>query len=211
VAGVPHRRAAALARGKIDAAIREHYGPEVLKAMRDTIEDIAAGEVAAQNAFESGINYLRTGATIAGLGWRSPPRSCSPSGSRSRWCASGRSTWRGLVEWLGDAAKMENTAKRRSSRSRLHAPAREDDAARDQRDPQHGGGKNSAIEASYFYLIQKMQLVADIPTWLGQYHKAVEKGADEKSAVAQADQAVLDAQGGGQIKDLAGIQRGGRC
>jgi hypothetical protein len=64
------------------------------------------------------------------------------------------------------------------------------------------------IEASYFYLIQRMQLVADIPTWLGQYHKAVEHGADEAGAVAQADQAVLDAQGGGQIKDLAAIQRG---
>jgi hypothetical protein len=54
-----------------------------------------------------------------------------------------------------------------------------------------------------------MQLVADIPTWLGQYHKAIEHGADEKTAVAQADQAVIDAQGGGQIKDLAAIQRGG--
>jgi len=32
---------------------------------------------------------------------------------------------------------------------------------------------------------------------------------DEKTAVRQADQAVIDAQGSGQIKDLAAIQRGG--
>lgn len=34
-------------------------------------------------------------------------------------------------------------------------------------------------------------------------------GADDAKAIALADQAVLDAQGGGHIKDLAGIQRGG--
>jgi hypothetical protein len=196
--------------GKIDAAIREHYGPEVLKAMRDTIEDIAAGEVAAQNAFESSINYLRTGATIAGLGWRLTTSLLQPIGLTQSMVRIGpKYVARGLVEWLGDAVKMENTAAKifeKSSFMRLRSKTlmREISEIRNT-----VAGKNSAIEASFFYLITKLQLVADIPTWLGQYHKAVEKGADEKSAIAQADQAVLDAQGGGQIKDLAGIQRGG--
>jgi hypothetical protein len=66
-----------------------------------------------------------------------------------------------------------------------------------------------AVEESFFILIAKMQLVADVPTWLGQYEKSVAAGEDQAKAVALADQAVLDSQGGGQIKDLAGIQRGG--
>jgi len=52
-----------------------------------------------------------------------------------------------------------------------------------------------------------MQLVADVPTWIGQYEKALAQGASEATAIALADQAVLDAQGGGQIKDLAEVQR----
>jgi hypothetical protein len=196
--------------GKIDSAIREHYGPEVLKAMRDAIEDIAAGEVAAQNAFESSMNYLRTGATIAGLGWRITTSLLQPIGLTQSMVRIGpKYVARGLAEWLGDAVKMESTAKRifeKSSFMRLRSKTLQREISEIRNVV---AGKNSAVEASFFYLITKLQLVADIPTWLGQYHKAVEKGADEKSAVAQADQAVLDAQGGGQIKDLAGIQRGG--
>jgi len=50
-----------------------------------------------------------------------------------------------------------------------------------------------------------------VPTWLGAYEKAMEADADadEARAIAIADQAVLDSQAGGQIKDLAAVQRGG--
>jgi hypothetical protein len=67
-----------------------------------------------------------------------------------------------------------------------------------------------AVVDSFFWLIYKGQQVADIPTWLGAYEKAMSDTAnDEARAIALADQGVLDSQGGGQIKDLAGIQRGG--
>src|SRR5688572_7953070 len=58
------------------------------------------------------------------------------------------------------------------------------------------------IADSFFWMIQTMQRVADVPTWLGAYEKAMAAGEPEARAVALADQAVLDAQGGGQIKDL---------
>ncbi len=194
----------------IDGAVRDHYGPEVVKALRDTIQDVAAGEVGAQNAFEAALNYVRTGATIAGLGWRLTTALLQPIGLTQSMVRIGpKYVARGLAQWLGDAAKMENTAARiyeKSEMMRLRGKTlqREISEIRNR-----VAGESSALEASYFYLIQKMQLVADIPTWLGQYEKSVEHGADEATAIAQADQAVLDAQGGGQIKDLAAIQRGG--
>jgi len=53
------------------------------------------------------------------------------------------------------------------------------------------------------------QQVADIPTWLGAYEKYLALDpTDDARAVALADQAVLDSQGGDQIKDMAGVQRG---
>jgi hypothetical protein len=73
-----------------------------------------------------------------------------------------------------------------------------------------------AILDSYLWMIGLGQRVADVPTWLGAYEKAMDQDAEgreleahEARAVALADQAVLDSQGGGQIKDLAAVQRGG--
>lgn len=78
----------------------------------------------------------------------------------------------------------------------------------------------NAVTGSYFSLIGKMQRVVDIPTWLGAYEKALhdmqyehavdseQRAQIESDAVAMADQAVIDSQSGGQIKDLASIQRG---
>jgi hypothetical protein len=72
------------------------------------------------------------------------------------------------------------------------------------------GGIQSKLEETYFYAIVKMQAVVDVPTWLGAYEKYMEQtGNNEHKAIALADQAVIDAQGAGQTKDLANIQRGG--
>lgn len=58
-----------------------------------------------------------------------------------------------------------------------------------------------------FWMIQKMQTVVDTATWLAGYAQALEGGASEADAIAQADQVVIDTQSGGQIKDLSGVQR----
>jgi hypothetical protein len=70
-------------------------------------------------------------------------------------------------------------------------------------------GKLAPIEDSYFWLITRMQMMVDIPTWLGAYEKFMAEHGDEAKAVDQADAMVLESQGGGQIKDLARVQRGG--
>jgi hypothetical protein len=62
---------------------------------------------------------------------------------------------------------------------------------------------------SYFMFLAMGQRFADVPTWMGEYQKHIDAGLSDGDAVARADQAVLDAQGGGNIKDLAEVQRGG--
>lgn len=196
---------------QIDAAVREHYGPEVLRSMRDAIADVAAGEVGAQNAFEKAINHLRVGTTIVGLGWNLTTGLLQPIGLTQsmvrigpKWVA------KGLAQWLGDAVRMESSVaavygKSEFMRLRGKTMQREISEIRNT-----VSGTDSRITASYFYFIQKLQIVADMPTWLGMYTKAIETmNVDEATAVALADQAVLDAQSGGQVKDLAAIQRGG--
>jgi hypothetical protein len=194
----------------VDAAIREHYGEEKLRTMTALLTDIAVGDIGAQSAGDRILNHLRHGATIAGLGWRFTTSLLQPIGLTQSMVRVG-AKWvaKGAVHWLGDAAKLENSVRivgEKSDFMRLRAKTmqREINEIRNK-----VTGKDSRLEASYFYLIQKMQLIADIPTWWGAYEKAMAAdGMTEAKAVALADQAVIDAQGGGQIKDLAAVQRG---
>lgn len=197
----------------VDAAIRNHHGPEVLRQMRNTLEALAVGDVPAQNAFERFTNHIRTGATIAGLGWNLMTAALQPFGLTQSMVRIGpKWVGRGIAQWVGDAARMENTAQMiygKSDMMRLRSKTMQREINEIRNTVSGQSQARTVLHQSYFYFIQKMQLVADIPTWLGQYEKALSTGNDEASAIAQADQAVLGSQGGGQIKDLAAIQRGG--
>ena len=64
------------------------------------------------------------------------------------------------------------------------------------------------ISGSAYFLMMRCQQMVDTPTWLGAYEKAISEGNAEERSIALADQAVIDAQGGGQTKDLSAIERG---
>lgn len=220
-----------LAHPAVQRAIYDVHGDEVYRQLKNGIRDVAIGDIPATGAFDKAINHLRAGATIAGLGWNITTALLQPLGLIQSMVRIGP-TWvaRGMARWLRDAATMENTAawvRERSTfmRERGRTMQREisevrnvvgvdtgrlsgwvDDALKT---VSAGNVTRQGMADSYFYLIQQAQLVADLPTWLGQYEKALEGGADEATAIAQADQAVLDSQGGGQVKDLAAVQRGG--
>jgi hypothetical protein len=60
-----------------------------------------------------------------------------------------------------------------------------------------------------FALMSNVQFYSvDMPTWYGAFFKAQAAGYPEADAVAMADQAVIDAQGGGEIHQLAAMQSG---
>jgi hypothetical protein len=194
----------------IDGAIRDHYGPEKLRTMKDTLRDIAIGDIGAQTSGDRVLNYLRHGATIVGLGWRLTTALVQPLGLTQSISRIG-AKWvlKGGAHWFGDAVRFQGamdkiTEKSDFMRLRAKTMQREINEIRNK-----VSGNDSRLEASYFYMIQKMQLVADVPTWWGGYEKAMhQNGMNESKAIALADQAVIDAQGSGQIKDLAGVQRG---
>lgn len=196
----------------VDNAIREHYGPEVLKVMRKTLEDIAIGEIPSQGTIERGVRYIRSGVSIASMGWNLSTAFLQPLGLTQsmvrigpKWVA------KGMGRWLRDASSMESTVQwvgEKSEFMRLRAKTMQREIS-EIRNTISKGETMTAVEGSFFYLIGKLQLVADIPTWVGMYEKAMAAGNNEDRAIALADQAVLDSQGGGQIKDLSMVQRGG--
>jgi hypothetical protein len=215
----------------VQTAILETRGDIVYKQIRGTIRDIAFGDVPAVNGFERALNHVRAGATVAGLGWNLTTAALQPLGLTNSIVRVGP-TWiaRGVVRWLRSPQAMTETVgwiEDRSAfmRARGRSFNREINEIRNRvgvETSSLSGWIDEALSTitadhvtrqgvadSYFWMIQQMQRVADVPTWLGEYEKATAAGDTETRAIARADQAVLDSQGGGQIKDLAQVQRGG--
>jgi hypothetical protein len=194
----------------VDKALRVTLGPEGQKQFSKALEDIALGDLPAQTAFERGVGHLRKGTSIVGMGWNLTTAALQVSGlSQSIVRVGARWVALGVGRMLGDAARLENVAANVHARSEFMRH-RADTFTREVNEIRATvyAPKKAALQSTYFYLIAKMQMMVDIPTWLGAYEKAIASGADEAKAVALADQAVRDSQGGGGISDLAQIQRG---
>ncbi len=201
-----------MAHGDVQKAIMEGFGEPVYAQIRSALEDIAAGDVPAQKGWEQAVNHLRKGSSIAGMGWNVMTGAIQPLGITQsmvrigpKWVA------KGISRWLRGAATMEHTVRWIYAMSPMMAN-RATTMQREIREVQQKtlkGGAFDPVKDSYFFFIVKMQQVVDVPTWLGAYEKEMDASGDEARAVSMADRAVIDSQGGGQIQDLARIQRGG--
>jgi hypothetical protein len=213
----------------VQAAILETKGDHVYAQFTAALKDIAAGrEPGPGNIVEKAANFMRTRTQIAMMGYSFWTAVQQPLGLFNGAARIGpRALLRGLLRWTRDAATMENTVafvhgKSEAMRNR-HLTATQDLADLQQALKQPGGWFDNLLRTttfdkvtqadllnSYLWHIGLAQKVADVPTWLGEYEKQLELNPeDEARAVALADQAVIDSQGSGQVKDLAQVQRGG--
>ena len=206
---------------RLDGPIRNGFGAEYMEILRKAVKDAARGDQPAANLVEKSLTHLRNGSTIVGMGWNITTALMQPLGySNSVVRIGGKWMARGLSEFFGSPRHMiekaeEVQAMSEMMRTRMMTMNREINDVRN-RLTSDRSELRERIEGSYFVMIQKLQAMVDYPTWLGAYAKAIDDPANinpdgtinEARAAALADQAVLDAQGGGQIKDLAEVQRG---
>ena len=194
----------------IDAAIRNHYGPEAKAQFKSWIADIAEGDQGAANAAEAALSRLRQGVSVAGLGFNVMSALMQPLGITQSIVRVG-ATWvgRGVAQYLANPvrAAREVNAKSEFMASRARTRFRELNELRNQ--VQDESATKRVLSQGAYFLMMRFQQMVDTPTWLGAYEKAISEGNDEARAISLADQAVIDAQGGGQTKDLAAIERGG--
>lgn len=211
----------------VSSAILETAGDIVYQKFSRALQDIAVGTAPARNALERAAVFMRTGTQIAQMGWNLWTGIQQPLGLFNGMSRVGP-TWvaRGLKRWLRDAATLQNTTQWIAEVSPFMR-ARTTTATQDIADlratlTKPGGWFDGIVRKatadvvtqqtildSFLWHIGLMQRVADVPTWLGAYEKHMAGGVDEQTAIALADQAVLDSQGGGQIKDLSEVERGG--
>ena len=194
---------------KIDAAIRGHYGPEVVHQFKSWVQDIAEGDKGLQNALEAGLARVRQGVSIAGLGFNVMSAAMQPLGLTQSIVRVGAAhIARGVAQYIAhpiDATRQVNEASEFMA-SRQRTRFRELAELRNQVEGQ-SAVKEAAGRYAY-WLMMRFQQAVDVPTWLGAYEKALSEGNEDGRAKAMADQAVIDAQGGGATKDLSAVERG---
>lgn len=192
---------------RVEPTIRELYGDRVMKQVTSALSDIAAGDQGARTSMERIFNHLRVGSTIVGLGVNFGTAALQPLGLSQTIVRVGP-VWmtKGMARYLRNPMKASKEVFEKSKMMQTRALT----INREINEIRNKVHDRKSIDSAYFWLISRTQMFgADVPTWLAQYEKSAAAGVtDEAELIALADQAVLDSQGGGQIKDLAQVQRG---
>lgn len=193
----------------IDNAIRNRHGADVMLELKNHTRDMLSGDKQAADALGRIMSHFRKGSSISGLGFNIMNSVVNMVGITQSMVRVGPG-WvgRGLAHWANNPmdAIMDMRDQSTEMRLRFQTMNRELNEIK-----QQVRGKSTArqkFDTAMFTPMMMTQLVVDTPTWWGAKMKALSEGNDEARSIALADQAVLDAQGGGQIKDLASIQRG---
>lgn len=196
-------------------AITDTLGTNAFKQLDMWLKDLAVGGSLGGAAFDSTIDGLRAGVSVSVMGFKVSTVLAQITGfSHSLVKVGPKYMLKGLVKFLGGGNPMQinrNAAwvfeKSRFMQDRSTTFHRDiNDALRLM---QKKGEIRGVIAKAGFWPIVKMQMMVDMPTWLGAYEKGLAQfEGDEKKAVEFADTSVIQAQGSGLIKDLSGFERG---
>jgi hypothetical protein len=194
----------------IDTAIRSHYGPQVVRQFKKWVEAIAEGDRGSDGALESMLGTMRQNVSVAGLGYNMMTAATQFLGAPQSIARIGAKWFGlGLKQYIAHpvARTREVNGKSDFMANRSRTRFRELNELRNR--VQGDSTIRQAVISHAYLLMMRTQQMVDVPTWLGAYEKAIADGQSEDRSIALSDQAVIDAQGGGQTKDLAEIERGG--
>ena len=203
----------------LDDAIRRKYGAETPRAIRQWISDIAAGTRKPRGVFDRAAAFLRKNVAASGLALNFMNAVQNVTGLQNsierigaKWLAVGQG------EYLSSPKDAAAWVHEKSSFMEHRARTQFRDLNELRNVVESGDNLLTKAKNNQFILITMTQKMVDLPTWIGAYRKAEAEGAvvqlddgsiDDSRAVAMADQAVIDAQGSGMIKDLSAVERGG--
>lgn len=194
----------------IDEAIRNQYGPEFKTQLKTWINDVAVGEGLTTRDGEIALGRLRQGISAAGLGFNVMSAFQQITGlSQSIVRVGATNIGRGITKVLSSPvlASKEVNSKSSFMANRAKTQFRELNELRNKIQGQSSAMRKVHLGA--YYMMMRMQRMVDLPTWYGAYEKAIGEGNDDARSIALADQAVIDSQGSGMVKDLSSIERGG--
>lgn len=193
-----------------DRAVRTRLGPEYKRQLKNWVADVAVGERGATHDLEKVASVMRQSVAAAGLGFSVTSAAVQIVGfNQSIVKVGARHIGRAIMEFAQHPVRSsaEVVAKSKFMADRGRTQFRELNELRNMVRGETLASRR--FKLGVYFLMMRMQRMVDIPTWMGAYEKALESGEDDATSVALADQAVIDSQGSGMVKDLSGIERGG--
>lgn len=197
---------------RVSPTLADFWGPRAVGAIDEWRKAIATGNVSQPEGLDAISRVVTSGISIAALGLNVITAIVQPIGIINTTAVIGHKwTAKGLSRFLtmgprsafkfasGKSAAFENRARTRF-RELAEIQAYSESSL---------GRLRNNIERYAYSMIVFTQMLVDVPTWLGAYEKALSEGCIDAEAVARADRAVVDAQGGGRLMDLSAVERGG--
>jgi hypothetical protein len=192
---------------RIDSAIRTHYGPDFIRVLKQWEKDIAGGDSAMMRGAEKGAAWMRQNVSAAGLSFNLMSAAMQFTGiTQSIVRVGGPWMAQGMMQMMAQPKVTMQFVNERSALMQNRGRTRFRELAELRNRIQYQSEAKASFDAAKFWLIVRAQGLVDYPTWMGAYFKAIEQHHDESKAIAMADQAVIDAQGGGETKDLSMIE-----
>ena len=197
--------------GKLNNAIRDYYGPDTIKAIEQWIHDSATGRNTQNSMGDDIAVALRKNISMVGIGFNLVTAAIQTVGITQTVVALGSKwTLNGVGEMVARSpmgAYKYAASKSLLIQDRLRTQFRE--LAEVQRYTSSGGNKLFDGLARVAYMpVALVQMMVDLPTWIGAYNKAISEGKAEAEAVAIADRILIEAQGSGRFQDLSAMERG---
>ena len=196
-----------LRHGLVDSAVRDHYGAETVRAIKDHLNAVAAGTGPQRDTVDKFIGFAMANTTRMTLGLSFSTALAQVMGLSATAARVGIGpTIRGAASVLGNPARIgaAQAAVREAStfmRHRLDQSDRELNRAANLLASEWpamqklGEGRDKIL----FYMLNKVQGVVDLSTWVAAHDKALAAGVTEANAVAQADAAVRESQSDGHM------------
>ena len=194
------------------AAVLETYGLDYLKALQGWHEDIVTENVREQAGWERFGVHLRASVPAAAMGYSLLTAIQQPIGLTQSMARLGSgAVFKALAGFVGSPRAKITKARELSAFMRSRGITRFREVADLKRQIDLTGNRlrqaHSAVAEHAFDLLGWVQTCVDVPTWHAAFEKATAEGKDQATAVAVADQAVIDTQGDGAIQNLSGVQR----
>lgn len=194
----------------LSSAIRDHYGNEVLEDLRSWRNDIVLGPRQHNAGMEVAAAFIRRKVAASLLGFNVMSAAVQPLGLTNSVAVVGAS-WiaKGVGHVIANPLRSFREASQSSQFIRQRYATRFREIAETRSRLDAASPAMVAMHEYAYLMMLRMQQIVDVPTWWGAKLKAEASGKDPDTAIALANQAVKDSQGGGEHVDLASIERGG--
>lgn len=206
--------------------LRKHYGEHIINEIRALHQETLDGySVAREHGGIQIANHLRTGTIVSSMAWNFAVAALQPTGLAISWeTIGGKWMAKGIEKSLRNFHKSAEMIRNDSKYMKYRWESTFIREMNEELNKLRSGGEVPGIMLlTSFYVIARMQMMTDIPTWFGAYEKAIaslglETAINEahrkeikEKAVLLADKAVEDSQGSGLEEKMARITKGGKA